>query len=80
MMFFANINTYGSETDVGFCNTNKAMVFTSRKERDTWVSQNHNNNRSIRAIPARQAHRLSPVVDWDGRREYLTVSGDQVLR
>jgi len=48
--YYALYNQYGSETSVGFDNTNQAMAFNSRAARDAFVELWQNANLSVRPI------------------------------
>jgi len=77
MKYYAATNRYGSETDIGFCNTWNVLAFDSRKSRDEYVDKFSQRNRSVRPITRKeikiyieqpkpfsgQARRLIPA-DW----------------
>jgi hypothetical protein len=48
--YYAAVNSYGSETNIGFCNTWNVLAFDSRKSRDEYVDKFSQRNRSVRAI------------------------------
>ena len=65
--FYAAINTYGSETDIGFSNTWGVLSFPSKKERDEFVSELKDVNISVRPILSSYIKTYNCV----GLREYM---------
>jgi hypothetical protein len=57
--FYAVENVYGSETSVGFDNTNRVLMFYSKALRDKYVAEHNNGNISIRAISRKTAHKYA---------------------
>lgn len=61
--FFANTNSYGSETSVGFANTNTVISFSSRKARDEYVAANSSRNLAVYPLTAKEGRKMA---DRDG--------------
>jgi hypothetical protein len=57
--YYALHNAYGDETTVGLDNTNAALAFTSRANRDAFLERWQNVNRSVRPISREEALRYA---------------------
>lgn len=58
MRYYAADNLYGSDTSIGFTNTWRVMVFSSKAARDDFVE---NGNRSTRSIKRREIGQYIPA-------------------
>jgi hypothetical protein len=71
-MWYANYNKFGSDTSVGFDNTNQPIMFYTRRARDAFVSEFFLDNLSVRPITAKAAAKLAGPRDPSGHRQYTT--------
>ena len=56
--FYAMFNEYGSDTSVGFDNTNEVRAFTTKAARDEFVAENEDSNLSVMRITKKQALKI----------------------
>jgi len=69
-MFYAAINTYGSESSTGFANTWNVLAFHDKQSRDAFV--NATNRQDIRAITRKDIPRyVEQPKPFSGHRRVL---------
>lgn len=57
-MYYAQFNSFGSDTDVGFSNTWQVVSFGNKSARDAWVKMNAD-RRDIAAISRSEALKMA---------------------